>query len=308
MSAEDASVERLTNLTFALLGAESPRSYEWVHAHVDGYDRDLSEATFHKKLTRDVASLRRAGVPARMEGGTVWVNKDTYELPPIEFTESEAAVLGLAGDLGQQGSLGAFARSGWTKLAASGATRTFDDGPLTSVDNDVLRVPAETVQAVTACVRNQQRMSFKYQPTPTAEKQRRVMDPWGIVALNNRAYVVGWDVERQAERSFRALRVTDVKRLRTDEFVPATRPLQEVVEDSLRGPLVNATVKVSEGKAHELVDKGTRNGDTVTFTDVERDWFVRTAASFAPDAVVIEPEDVRADVIALLKKAEGSHG
>nr|WP_018295501.1 WYL domain-containing protein [Corynebacterium lubricantis] len=308
MSADDASVERLTNLTFALLGAESPRSYEWVRAHVDGYDRDQSEASFHKKLTRDISSLRRTGVPARMEGGKVWVNKDSYELPPIEFTDAEAAVLGLAGDLGQQGSLGAFARSGWTKLAASGATRSFDDGPLTSVDNDVLRVPAEVVQAVTACIRNHQRMSFSYQPTPTAEKQRRVMDPWGIVALNNRAYVVGWDVEREAERSFRALRVTDVKRIRTTEFVPASRPLQEVVEDSLRGPLIDATLIVPVGKAHELSEQGTRDGETVTYTNVERDWLVRTAASFAPDAVVLEPDDVRADVIALLQKAGGTHG
>lgn len=35
--------------------------------------------------------------------------------------------------------------------------------------------------------------------------------------------------------------------------------------------------------------------------DVDRDWLARTAAGFAPDVVVHEPTDVRADIIALLR-------
>lgn len=307
-SGDDAAVGRLTNLAFALLGAQSPRSYQWIQRHVDGYHKDQQEASFQRKLARDVQSLRRAGVPARMESGQVWINKDAYELPPITFTEAEATVLGLAGDLGQQGSLGAFARSGWTKLAASGATRTFADPPLASVDNDVLRVPAAIVQAVTACVRGSTRMSFDYQPGPTAPVQRRVMDPWGIIALNNRAYVVGWDVERRAERSFRALRVSNVKKVQSTEFIRPTRPLQEVVEDSLRGPLVTAEFMVRENTAHELVAKAKSMGQRYVAENVERDWFIRTAASFAPNVVVLAPADIRADVIELLRQGRQHHG
>ncbi|WP_455709166.1 WCX domain-containing protein [Corynebacterium aurimucosum] len=33
---------------------------------------------------------------------------------------------------------------------------------------------------------------------------------------------------------------------------------------------------------------------------MRRDWLVRTAAGYAPDVVVIEPPEVRADIIALL--------
>lgn len=300
MSAETEAIERLTNLTFALLGAQRPRDYEWVYNHVNGYRPRTSDA-FQRQLARDVQTLRRAGVPARMENGLVWVVRDTYELPAIEFTDEEATVLGLAGDLGRGGSLGAFARSGWTKLAASGATRTFDSPPLSSVDNDVLRLDADTVKAITACVRNRQRVSFDYAPSPTAAAQRRTMDPWGIVALNNRAYVVGWDTDRDAVRAFRAMRVHNVRRAAGGLYRPADRPLQQVVEEVLRGPVADARVTLSGVAGEELAQRGERVGDTITLRGVERDWLVRTLASLAPHVTRIEPGDVREDVVKLLE-------
>ncbi|TVS28516.1 helix-turn-helix transcriptional regulator [Corynebacterium sanguinis] len=304
MANDDPAIDRLTNLTFALLGTQRPRDYEWVRGRVEGYkdyaDSEKGRASFHRQLNRDIQTIRRAGVPARMENGLVWVDKDAYTLPPIEFTDEEATVLGLAGDLGRERSLGAFARSGWTKLAASGATRSFDSPALASVDNDVIRLDAETVKGVTACVRAKKRMVFDYAPAPAADVQRRVMDPWGIVALNNRAYVVGWDAEREAERAFRAMRVSNVRVTSAERFHAASRPLADVVNDIMRGPVTDARIGVATSASFELETKGTRVGDVVEFVGVERDWLVRTVASVAPDVFEIEPDDVRRDVIALL--------
>ncbi|EEI16572.1 helix-turn-helix transcriptional regulator [Corynebacterium lipophiloflavum] len=305
MANDDPVIDRLTNLTFALLGAQRPRDYEWVRGRVEGYkgydESEKGRASYHRQLNRDIQTIRRAGVPARMENGLVWVDKDAYTLPPIEFTDEEATVLGLAGDLGRERSLGAFARSGWTKLAASGATRSFDSPALASVDNDVMRLDAETVKNVTACVRGKKRMVFDYAPAPAANVQRRVMDPWGIVALNNRAYVVGWDAEREAQRAFRAMRVSNVRVTSAEQFHEASRPLADVVKDVLRGPVTDARIGVSASASFELETKGTRVGDIVEFVGVERDWLVRTVASAAPHVFTIEPEDVRRDVIKLLK-------
>jgi len=299
-------VERLTNLTFALLGSSTPRDYEWVRGHVEGY-KDRTDVALNRMLSRDVRSLRRAGVPARVENGLIWVDKDVYELPPISFSDDEAFVLGLAGDLGTSGSLGAFARSGWTKIAAGGATRTFDAPPIAALDNDISRLDADTVTGVAACVRSNTRMRFTYRSSPTAQPQTRTMDPWGIVALNNRAYVVGYDVDRDAERSFRAVRISDISKVQAKDFHHPDRPLQQVVEDSLRGPVVDAVVTVDSGTAHELVAAGTElDHGRVRLDAVERDWLVRTAASFAPHVVVEEPEDVRDDVIAILRAATGT--
>jgi len=299
---EKAAIERLTNLTFALLGAERPRDYDWVYSHVSGYAPRTRDA-FQRQLTRDVQTIRRAGVPARMENGLVWVDKDAYELPAIEFTDEEATVLGLAGDLGRRGSLGAFARSGWTKLAASGATRTFDSPALASVDNDVLRLDAETVKNVTACVRGRRRMAFDYRPSPTAEPKKRTMDPWGIVALNNRAYVVGFDTDRQEVRAFRAMRVANVRQAPGGAYRGPDRPLQEVVEETLRGPVTDARVTLATGAGAELAERGELDGGDIVLRGVERDWLVRTLASLAPHVTAVEPADVRRDVVKLLGEA-----
>ena len=130
------------------------------------------------------------------------------------------------------------------------------------------------------------------------------MDPWGIVALNNRAYVVGFDVERQAPRSFRAVRVSNIRKVQATGFTEADKPLQQVVEESLRGPVVDAVVTIDPGTCTELAAAGEARADgALVFKGVERDWLVRTVASYAPHAVVQEPEDVRESVIALLRAA-----
>lgn len=302
----DPVIARLTNLTFALLGSDRPRDYDWISTKVEGYG-GKTDTALKRMVARDIVSLKRAGVPARAENGLVWVDKDAYELPPIAFTEEEAFVLGLAGDLGTAGSLGAFARSGWTKIAAGGATRTFDAPPIAALDNDISRLDASVVQAVTACTRSKTRMKFAYRSSPMSPKQDRLMDPWGIVAVNNRAYVAGYDVERDAPRSFRAVRVSEIRKVHATDFHTTDTPLQQVVEDSLRGPVTDAVVDVDPNTCHELVAHAvSARGNRHEFVAVERDWLVRTAASFAPHAVVVDPVDVRADVVDLLEASTGS--
>ena len=62
---------------------------------------------------------------------------------------------------------------------------------------------------------------------------------------------------------------------------------------------------MANGTGDELAARGTRNGDVIRLEGAERDWLVRTVASLAADVRAIEPEDVRADVIGLLKRAAG---
>ena len=76
-----------------------------------------------------------------------------------------------------------------------------------------------------------------------------------------------------------------------------------------RGDTVDALLEVPDGQAAELVDAGRRRADgLLALTGVRRDWLVRTAAGYAPDVVVIEPTEVRSDIIALLSGEESHHG
>lgn len=302
--ADADAVRRQVNLTFALLGSDAPRSAEWVGANVDGYEGRSPDA-LHVAIKRDVDELRSMWVPIHFADGQVRMNKEHYTLEPVELTEAEASVIGLAVDLAQGANLGALARSGWTKLAASGATRTFDGPPIAAVSNDITRLDPETLRRLLLGVRQRARLSFTYQRGPGAEAQRRTIDPWGIVPLNNRAYLVGWDVDRAAERVFRVSRIENVAKIAADDFHSPTGDLQEIVEKQQRGAVVDAQITVANGAGDELAARGTRDGNVIRLEGAERDWLVRTVASLAAGVRAIEPTDVRADVIALLKRAAG---
>ena len=310
----DEAVERLTNLSFALQGAAnsggSPdRSAAWIRRHVAGYG-DKSGEAFAKSLARDIATLQRAGVPIVHSGGEdgarYRLDASSYQLPPVEFSPEEAMVLGIAGGMGTTGGLSDFSLSGWTKIAASGASRNLSGAPVYTAVNDITRLAPEVITSVLAAVRNRLRITFSYRANPAAKPVRRVMDPWGVVNRDSHIYIVGFDVDRGAPRVFRALRVSDIKRSHhpAEHTVP-TETLQALVERALqRGEKVDARLIIPVGKAQELMDVGEKQPDgTVMLRNVDKDWLVRTVAGYAPEVEVLEPAVVREEVISLLRTA-----
>lgn len=295
----DDMLYRQTNLTFALLSSPRGRTREWIRNHVDGYQR-VSEKT----LQRDLRELRRVGVPVTITAEEIAVAHDTYELPAINFTPAEATAVGMAGELGTSGALSAFARSGWTKLAASGASRDLSSKQLAAYTpyNDTTRLAPSFLATILTAVARGRQISFEYQPTPTAERQIRSMDPWALVPQSGRVYLVGHDLDRDAARSFRATRVRKVNVLDQVATTPAPEDLQEVVRASLRlgRKLVDAELQVAQDKGGEF---GEPIDGRISLHDVDADWLVRTAASYAPDVIVTEPADIRARVVELLKES-----
>ncbi|ATZ05369.1 helix-turn-helix transcriptional regulator [Corynebacterium striatum] len=315
----DEAVERLTNLSFALQGAAhgggSPdRSAAWIRKNVEGYQNRSDEA-FLKQLSRDVVTLQRAGVPvvhSSGEDGSMYrLNQDEYQLPPVDFTPEEAMVLGVAGGIGKPGGLSDFTLSAWTKIAASGASRDLSGAPVYVAVNDITRISPELTTAVITAVRAHLRITFDYYATPSSPAVRRTMDPWGLVNHNSRVYLVGWDVDREAARVFRATRIDNVKRSRQDAtHLTVPGPLQDLVVEALqRGETVDALVSIPQGSALELAAAGKQREDGLyAMNGVEKDWLVRTAASYAPGVEVLEPAEVRAAIIELLTAERPQEG
>jgi len=208
--------------------------------------------------------------------------------------------------MGTTGGLSDFSLSGWTKIAASGASRNLSGAPVYTAVNDITRLAPEVITSVLAAVRNRLRITFSYRANPAAKPVRRVMDPWGVVNRDSHIYIVGFDVDRGAPRVFRALRVSDIKRSHhpAEHTVP-TETLQALVERALqRGEKVDARLIIPVGKAQELMDAGEKQPDgTVMLRNVDKDWLVRTAAGYAPEVQVVEPGGVRQEVISLLRAA-----
>lgn len=322
-SRRDKAVERLTNLCFALHGAASnggspDRSAAWIRSHVAGY-QDLGDEAFQKQLSRDIRSLQRAGVPVTQSASkasagpgqdrslSVYrMQQADYQLAEVEFTPEEAMVLGVAAGMGQPGGLSSFSSSAWTKIAASGASRDLSGAPVYTADNDLTRLEPNIVRDILTTVRKGLRINFTYVPGPQQSAQSRSMDPWGLVTLHNRVYLVGWDNDRGAPRAFRLLRVAEIRATRqAPEHAHPTQSLQEVVEASLYRDVVGrAVLRIPAGRAGELAALGTPGVDgTVVVENVSRDFLVRTGAGYAADVEVLEPTSVRDDIAALLRAA-----
>lgn len=317
MTKEDAPIERLTNLTFALLDSEKAgRQFltgEWLRSHVKGYggaDREPDSGAAKRMLKRDVATLIRAGVPiesvAADHGVGYRLQAEDYSLPEVQFTREEAAMLGLAGEVGQTGELAAFTRSGWTKLAASGVTRDLAATPVFNAVNDLSRLDPAQLDLLLGAAREGSSISFSYRPDPVSEPATRKMDPWGIVNYRDRLYLVGHDLERDAPRSFRIFRATGIKATGAATHPYNGEDLQQLVAESLRHQkvLIDAVVHVAEGHALEITDRAEAIGDGRWWLiDVDRDWLVRTAAGHAPEVVLEQPVELREQIRTLITQA-----
>ncbi|MCK7641388.1 WYL domain-containing protein [Corynebacterium sp. CCM 8835] len=322
MTRKDEALERLINLTFAFLDAEQNGGRRlltaaWVRDNVAGY-ADRSEDASRRMFNRDLAVLRAAGVPVEIvanpddPGQTGYrLQSEEYSLPEVSFTPSEATVLALAGDMGLGRRLAAFAQSGWTKLAAAGASRQLGTVPVVSMLNDTEHLGPQTLDTILGACRNRRRIRFTYSRSPVDEAVTRSMDPWGLVSHRDRLYIVGHDVDRDAVRSFRITRISDIR-----ESGPATHPnpggvdLQDLVARSLRRghDVVDVRFRTAPGCAGELTRAAEVLEDGIhVLRNVERDWFIRTAAAHAPQVVVTEPEDIRSAVIETLSRVAAGH-
>ncbi|PRQ12057.1 hypothetical protein C1Y63_03025 [Corynebacterium sp. 13CS0277] len=235
MTKPNIVLERLTNLTFALRQAHEWkrwRSPEWIRTHVAGYGH-LTPESFDSQFRRDRRMLAQVGVPidSTLDPETrtkvYRLKVEDYDLSDevaVQFTQEEAAVLAVANTLGLSRQLGAFASSGWTKIAAAGVRRTPVTQPAALALGDLTRVSPKVVDAVAKAIAQQAAISFDYARHPGAPVEQRHMDPWALVPLRQRIYLVGWDLQREGPRCFR---INRVRNLSAGAAGSVTHPLPE---------------------------------------------------------------------------------
>ena len=98
-----AKLDRLLNLTAALLETRVPMTAEEIRARVPGYSTDSDEA-FHRAFERDKDDLRELGIPVEtvtvghheQPRSAYTIERDRYELPDPGFELDELAAIQLA--------------------------------------------------------------------------------------------------------------------------------------------------------------------------------------------------------------------
>jgi proteasome accessory factor B len=323
-SAKNPPEERLVNLVVALVATEQGLTKDTILSSVSGY-REQSEAgaskdALEKMFERDKESLRRLGVPIETIGD--WADPDDlrearyrvptaeYELPEdIVFTSAELALLNLAGGVWSESSMSAEARSGLRKIRALGIAV---DEPIIGYSPRIsLREPA--FAALQQAIELSRVVTFPYlKPGEAAPRTRRVQ-PLALVEYEGRWHVYGLDLGAAAERTFLLSRVVDEVTITRDTFDAALR--DGAGERALAGldavaARNRALLEVNPGTEAALrlsrralpADQGIR----VPFVDVHV--FADELASYGPEVRVVEPAELRHQVIVRLEAARAAHG
>lgn len=248
--------ERLLNLVLCLLSASSPVDRETIRRIVAGYDTSASDASFERMFERDKDELRSMGIPldtvTTPEGEVLGyrILRDDYRLPPIEATAEQWALLGLAGRAWSQASMGHQARSALRKLEAISTPAT--SHPLGEIIEWRARPEAgeQWLATLWKAIRQRHTISLRYQGLRDDVPRMRNLQPWRVLGRQGGWYLVGFDLERQAPRSFRLSRIIGDITVEGEPgayLIPDHDVDQIMRVDSLDGDLVTAWIAVEPG-------------------------------------------------------------
>jgi proteasome accessory factor B len=319
--------ERLLGLVVCLLSTRRYLTAEQIRQAVPGYPEQ--DELFKRMFERDKEDLRDLGVP--LETGVnhpfdddpgYRVQRQAYELPELRLEADEAAVLGLAARVWRRAELAGAAAGALLKLRAAGidADPKRPDGgdehsPVPQGIEPRLGTPEPAFGPLWEAVRDRRPVTFSYRAAGRSDPQRRELEPWGVVNRHGRWYVAGRDRGRNDTRVFRLSRIAGTVKFcgpSGSVIVPDGTDVRELVRDWDSAPPREhtAVLRIRSGggvglRQHAVSvhpdEAGPPGWDLVTTRFADVGSFADYAASFGPDAVVIDPPDLREAVIARLK-------
>ncbi|MFE3769883.1 helix-turn-helix transcriptional regulator [Streptomyces sp. NPDC059122] len=328
-----AKAERLMNLALCLLGTRRPLTKHELRSSIEAYVEAFGSGTgagfgaghsagdesFNRMFERDKDDLRELGLVIETVDGIdgevgYLARRDSNRLPPITLDAEESAALGLAAKVWQQARLAGAASGALQKLRAAGMPLAGEPDeedagqPHSALEPRIPTHEAAFEPLMLAC-RDRRPVVFDYRKSNAARPEQRHLEPWILECWRGHWYVAGWDRDRSAERVFRLSRITGKVRSRQGKFtapVPDHVTVRETVErwagETATG---TARIRLRAGHGYPL------RARALAVHAVDGDWdeleipyghgLDAWLVEFGPDAVVLEPAELRAEVIDRLR-------
>lgn len=322
-----SKAERLMNLHIMLLGQKRFISKKAIRrAHYADYpDTTAGDEAFEKAFERDKDDLRAIGSVIEVGNDDAFfddepgyrIPPDQSSLPEIRFEADEAAVLGLAAKVWEQATLAKATTDAITKLKAQGIE--MDESRLDVVAPGI-RADEPGFEACWDATQKRRVVTFDYRRTGEAAPTRRRLQPWGVVRSSGRWYVVGFDIDRGAERVFRLSRVIGAVTAtgKAGAYdVPAGTDVRQVARRLVPSdPQVEATLLVRQGTGLGLRRQAADVEEDVAGPDTRTAWDrVRLTGSvgnladevltYGANVMVESPADLRDQVVGRLRAVVG---
>ncbi|MGE2688827.1 helix-turn-helix transcriptional regulator [Mycolicibacterium pulveris] len=325
-----SKVERLMNLVIALLSTNTFITAERIRETVYGYSEHASDEAFSRMFERDKNELRDLGIP--LETGRVSqfdptegyrINREAYALPAVELTADEAAAVAVATQLWESPELITATQGALLKLRAAGVDIDAVDAAVSIASTAALpglRGSEDVLGILLSAIDAGRAVQFPHRSSRSDPYTTRTVEPWGVLTDKGRWYLVGHDRDRNATRTFRLSRIgAEVTPIGPAGAVsrPEGVDLREIVDRAVgEWPTTGeARIWVAEGRATALRRQATvvgprrlngRAGEEITIDIGMLDRLAREVASYGPDAVALEPQALRDDVVARLRAQAGA--
>ncbi|OBH64039.1 WYL domain-containing protein [Mycobacterium intracellulare] len=326
-----SKVERLVNLVIALLSTRGYITAEKIRSSVAGYSESASAEAFSRMFERDKNELRDLGIPLEVGRVSAWdptegyrINRDAYALAPVDLTPDEAAAVAVATQLWESPELITATQGALLKLRAAGVD-VDPDAPVaiaSPVGVPGLRGSEDVLGILLSAIDSRRAVRFPHRPSRAEPYATRTVEPWGVVTEKGRWYLVGHDRDRDATRTFRLSRIgPDVTPIgpagavTVPEGIDLRRIVAQTVTDVAATPAGGpARVWVAAGRATALRRAGRhvgerrlgeRDGEVIELDIRATDQLARDIAGYGADALVLEPQSLRDDVLARLRAHAG---
>ncbi|MDE0606952.1 MAG: WYL domain-containing protein [Acidimicrobiaceae bacterium] len=292
-------LERLLNLTAALLDADRVLSAEELRRRIGGYPE--AKAAFRRTFERDKEDLRKMGIPLRVENVPgadppiegYRILRSEYAGRDLRLEPDELAALHLATSIVRLDG----GETGLHKLGGA-ASSAVDAAEVGHVPFD------ENLAALIAAAADRRAVGFAYSGV------ERAVEPWRLSFSRGHWYLAGWDRIREDQRLYRVDRISGPIELLDDAAQPVGTPTDPA---NLRGwELGDGTpttvrVAVDPDQAaylhHLLGEDSSRHGETsvVEFKVRNREGFRSFILTFLEHAEVLDPPEFREDVVSWLE-------
>ncbi|GAB3555053.1 WYL domain-containing protein [Arthrobacter tumbae] len=305
--------ERLLTLVMLLLSTRQGWTKEELFREIEQYEQAPTAAAREKLFDRDKATLREQGIPLESftedplfdndNASTRYrINADEYRLPGMSFTAAESAALTIAAGMWKEASLGSAASRALRKLQGRGVGAELSPPP--PIDARIQTNEPfwdELWQATSA----RRAVRFGYRAASTGEERERRVQPWGMGSRFGHWYLVGFDLDRKAERWFRLSRMTTPPATQTAIYSVPPHFSMSASLATLNAEALGrrATVAVRTGTCHLLrtrpgANSTPRSGgwDTLEFSYADEGAAAREIASFGSNAEALSPEPLVAEV------------
>jgi proteasome accessory factor B len=308
-------IERLINLTIALLATKRYLTKSEIFRTVEGYEG--SAETKERMFERDKDDLRSLGIsidvgsfdPLFNDEAGYRIKSESYQLDLGEVTPTEVSLLSLAADAWQGAAFADQAQSAILKLSSIGVPADPIDIPGLSPK---LSNSSKDLETIAGAIGNSDYLIFDYLSPNLIAEPREIIP----IALSNKAgfwYVSGVDKGVEEVRTFRLDRIQGAITVRKnkEEFeFPSDLELDQIdAAISLRFAMID----VRKGKGHALRALATSVTDLGEWDQIKvpiytLEYLTAQILWHGEDVFVHEPAELREQVIQQLKALMVNHG